>query len=67
MIWARVGSGSRYSLTRVVPAAVLILVGLFIMGAGTYVTLMEMINGDAPAAPPPPPAAPPPGPGLLLL
>ena len=57
-LWYTLGAGSTSSLTRLAPALTLVLVGIFILGAGTLVTLEEMLRGTA-APPPPAPAAPP--------
>ena len=43
-LWAALGSGPPRSLGRLLPAAVLIVIGFFIMGAGTYVTVDEMLH-----------------------
>ena len=43
-LWARLGTGAPTSATRLLPPVVLIAVGLFIMIAGTYVTLSEIVN-----------------------
>ena len=57
MLWARLAPGTPSSPGRVLPAALLITVGLFIMVAGTFVTLSAL--GDTPPSPPPPNAPPP--------
>lgn len=49
-LWNELGSGPPHSLCRLIPSAVLILCGLFIMGAGTLVTVNEMVHGTGAAA-----------------
>ena len=44
LLWANLGGGAPASAKRIVPAAVLISVALFIMCAGTAVTLIQMVT-----------------------
>ena len=44
LLWANLGGGAPASAKRIVPAAVLIAVALFIMCAGTAVTLEQMVT-----------------------
>ena len=43
-LWAKLGTGSAFSLTRLAPPVVLSLVGFFIMIAGTYVTIKDIVS-----------------------
>jgi len=54
-LWARLGTGAKFSCTRLLPALVLGAVGLFILCAGTAVTILELAAGNP--SPPPTPAA----------
>ena len=44
-LWLRHGTGARTSPTRLGPAVSLIVVGVFIFGAGSVLTLQDMLGG----------------------